>query len=214
MNMKKIKIDIVSDIVCPWCIINYKHLERAIAELDLQDHVGIEWQPFFLNPDMGDAGENYNDYGTRKHQRSAAQNKFSRGRMIDLAKDAGFEINFDEATRIFNTRKAHFVIDYAKKFGKQHQLQMRLFEAYFSEQKNISDNAVLKQEMKTVGLEPEDLTDVFNDPKIQKSLDTKITGWRELGITTIPTMIFNEKLLLSGNQTVDEFKEVLTETIM
>ncbi len=211
--MNKIKIDFVSDVVCPWCAIGYKRLERAIAETGLQNKVDIEWHPFFLNPDMPDEGENNNHYGARKYQRTPEQSQQNRERITELAKEAGFDFNLDDNTRIFNTRNAHTLLEYAKNSGKQTKLKTRLFEAFFTEQKNISDKAVLEHEMQAVGLNTDNLADVFNDQEIQKHIDAEVAQWQKLGISSVPTMIFNEKLAVNGSQTVEGYKQILTEAL-
>ncbi len=211
--MNKIKIDFVSDVVCPWCAIGYKRLERAIAETGLQDQVDIEWHPFFLNPDMSDEGENNNDYGARKYQRTAEQSQQNRERITELAKEAGFNFNLDDNSRVFNTRNAHTLLEYAKKSGKQTKLKTRLFEAFFTEQKDISDKTVLEHEMQAVGLNTDNLEDVFNDQEIQEHIDAEVAQWQKLGISSVPTMIFNKKLAVNGSQTVEGYKQILTEAL-
>ena len=211
--MERIKIDFVSDVVCPWCAIGYKRLERAIAETGLQDKVDIVWHPFFLNPDMPEEGENNEHYGARKYQRTAEESRLNRQRITELAREAGFDFNLDENTRVFNTRNAHTLLEYAKNTGKQTELKARLFEAFFTEQKNISDKAVLEKELQAIGLDTQNLEDVFNDPQIQKHIDAEVAQWQKLGISSVPTMIVNEKTAVNGSQSVEGYKQMLTDTL-
>ena len=211
--MERIKIDFVSDVVCPWCAIGYKRLVRAVAETGLQDKVDIVWHPFFLNPDMPEEGENNEHYGARKYQRTAEESRLNRQRITELAREAGFDFNLDENTRVFNTRNAHTLLEYAKNTGKQTELKARLFEAFFTEQKNISDKAVLEKELQAIGLDTQNLEDVFNDPQIQKHIDAEVAQWQKLGISSVPTMIVNEKTAVNGSQSVEGYKQMLTDTL-
>ena len=129
----KIKIDIVSDVVCPWCTVGYKRLEKAISELGIQDKVEIEWQPFELNPMMPADGQNLNEHMMEKYRMSPEQLKRTRQHMVDAANDVDFDFNFTDKTLMVNTFEAHILLEYAKGFGKQTDLKMQLMKAYFSD---------------------------------------------------------------------------------
>lgn len=131
----KIKLDIISDVVCPWCIIGYKRLEKAINKMEIQNQVEISWQAFELNPNMPPEGEDILDHVKRKYGSTPEQWRSSQENIMKLGEEVNFTFNFNDGKRIVNTRDAHILLAYAKESDKQTQLKMRLFEAYFSEGK-------------------------------------------------------------------------------
>jgi len=130
VNDHKIKLEIVSDVVCPWCIIGYKHLEAAIQELDLQDQVEIEWQPFELNPDMPAEGENLRAHVLRKYGANREDSDKARANISALGAEYGFKFDYFEEMKMVNTRDAHLLLDFAYEQGLQHALKQRLFTAF------------------------------------------------------------------------------------
>jgi len=123
---EKLKIDIVSDVVCPWCIIGYKRLEKAISELGIKDQVEIEWQPFELNPNMPAEGQNVTEHITEKYGSTIEQQKQSKEQMTDIGEELGFKFDYFDDMRMVNTFEAHVLLEYAKVFGKQTDLKMSL----------------------------------------------------------------------------------------
>ncbi|MEQ9582828.1 MAG: DsbA family oxidoreductase, partial [Arenibacter sp.] len=148
----KIKLNIISDVVCPWCAIGYKRLEQAISELGLQDRVDIEWQPFQLNPHMPKEGQNGQEHITEKYGSSLEQQRLSQERTTNFGAELGFKFDYFDEMKIVNTKDAHILLDYAKEFGKQTELNMRLMTAFFGERKDVSDRSILIEELKAVGL--------------------------------------------------------------
>jgi predicted DsbA family dithiol-disulfide isomerase len=130
---KKIKIDIVSDVVCPWCTIGYKRLKKAIDELKLENRIEIQWRPFQLNPDMPKEGKDVDKYSADKYGLSADEIVRNRENMTQKGAELGFKFDFFEGMKIVNTQDAHILLEYARENGKQTQLKMSLVEAFFSE---------------------------------------------------------------------------------
>jgi len=210
---KKVKIDFVSDAVCPWCAIGYTRLNQAISELKLQDEIEIEWQPFFLNPDMPLEGENIYDYGTRKYGRTKKEGDLNRANITQLGKEAGFTFNFTDETRVVNTRDAHTLLDYLHGTVKQTEFKARLFEAYFTEKKDISNRKVLKQELNDLGIVIPNLSMVLDDQVAQERIANKATNWITLGISTVPTMIINNEIVINGSRSVESYKQILHNSL-
>ena len=209
----KIKIDIVSDVVCPWCTVGYKRLEKAISELGIQDKVEIEWQPFELNPTMPSAGQNLNEHMMEKYRMSPQQLKRTQQHMVNAAIDVDFDFNFDDKSLMVNTFEAHILLEYAKDFGKQTDLKMQLMKAYFSEGKNVSDKNVLKQALLDVGLNAEEALSKLKDEEAIKEVRSKQDYWKSLGISSVPTIVFNRKSAVTGAQPVDALKNVLSKLV-
>lgn len=210
---EKIKIDIISDVVCPWCAIGYKRLSQAIDELGVEDKVKIIWHPFQLNPNMPREGQNANLYLMNKLGLSKDELMQKRDSVTKLGKESGFKFDYFKEMKKVNTFNAHILLDYAKEFGKQTELKVRLQKAYFSERKNISNRAVLYKEVEKVGLNVvEAMSRLDNDEAIKRIQDEE-KYWRESGIYAVPTMIFNESIVRPGANEVSVYKQLLTALI-
>ncbi|WP_028374926.1 DsbA family protein [Leeuwenhoekiella sp. MAR_2009_132] len=207
----KLKIDIVSDVVCPWCTIGYKRLEKAIAELGIEDQIEIEWQPFELNPNMPVEGQNLREHISEKYGSTLEQQEESQQRMADAGAELGFTFDYFEEMRMANTFEAHILLEYAHEFGKQTQLKMQLTKAFFSERKDVSKRDILKQALLDVGLNAEDALSKLDSEEARYEVRTKQAYWKNLGVNSVPTFVFDRKSALTGAQPVDVFKQVLTE---
>lgn len=206
----KIKLDFISDVVCPWCIIGYKRLQQAINELGLQDQIEIEWQPFELNPDMPAEGENLPEHISRKYGSTAEEAKRNADQITGLGAEMGFRFDFFDGMRIVNTRDAHILLDHAKDHGKQSELKMRLFDAYFNERKDISGRQILIQEIQSVGLNTDEALARLDNAAVREQIEDEEEHWRNLGVTAVPTVVFGNTGALVGAQPVDVYKRALT----
>ena len=208
---EKLKIDIVSDVVCPWCTIGYKRLEKAISELGINDQVDIEWQPFELNPNMPAEGQNVQEHIAEKYGSTLEQQKESQETMTEAGAELGFTFDYFDEMRMSNTFEAHVLLEYASAFGKQTELKMRLTKAFFSERQDVSDRAVLKQALLDVGLNTEEALAKLDDKEALKEVKNKEAYWQDIGVRSVPTFVFNGKSAVTGAQPIDVFKKVLTE---
>ena len=208
---QKLKIDIVSDVVCPWCTIGYKRLEKAIIELGIQDKVDIEWQPFELNPNMPVDGQNLDEHITEKYGSTPEQQKDSKLMMTEAGEELDFTFDYFDEMRMVNTFDAHVLLEYAKDFGKQTELKMCLTTAFFSERKDVSKRDILKQALLAVGLNADEGMAKLDNENARKEVRTKQDYWKSLGVNSVPTIVFNRKSAVTGAQPVAAFKQVLTE---
>ena len=208
-----IKLDFISDVVCPWCIIGYKRLQQAIDELGIQNQIDITWQPFELNPDMPVEGENLTQHICRKYGSTAEQAKADADQIAKLGAEMGFKFDFFDGMRIVNTRDAHILLDHAKAHGKQTEFQLRLFDAYFNQQKDISDRQVLIQELQQLGLNSDEALQQLDNDEALERVKTAEFFWRGQDVSSVPTMVFNSTSTLTGAQPVDVYKQVLTELL-
>jgi predicted DsbA family dithiol-disulfide isomerase len=209
----KLKIDIVSDVVCPWCTIGYKRLEKAIKELGIENQVDIEWQPFELNPNMPAEGQNVNEHITEKYGSTLEQQKESKRNMTEVGAELGFTFDYFDEMRMVNTFDAHVLLEYAKDFGKQTELKMALTKAFFSERKDVSKRDVLKQALLDVGLNAEEGIARLDNEEARNEVRTKQNYWKNLGVNSVPTIVFNRKSAVTGAQPVETFKQVLSELV-
>lgn len=212
-ELKKIKIDIVSDITCPWCAIGFKRLSKAIEELNIEDRVDIRWHPFQLNPDMPIEGQNANKYLMNKLSINEKQLMEKRKNVTNLGKEVEFEFNYFAEMKKLNTFYSHVLLDYAKDFDKQTQLKVRLQKAYFGEKKNITNKDVLAEELKAVGLNAKEALLRLDDKDAIKRVKDEEKYWRGRGVYAIPTMIFNDSIVRVGANKVSYYKEFLTSLI-
>lgn len=209
----KLKIDIVSDIVCPWCTVGYKRLEKAIVELGMEDQVEIEWQPFELNPNMPAEGQDLSEHIGEKYGSTLEQQKQSQEGITEAGADLGFTFDFFEGMRISNTFEAHVLLGYAKEFGKQTALKMRLTASFFSERKDVSNRDILKQALLDVGLNADEAFSRLDNEKARTEVKEKEAYWQSLGVRSVPTIVFDRRSSVTGAQPVSVFKQVLAELL-
>lgn len=210
---KKLKIDIVSDVVCPWCTIGYKRLEKAIQELGVADQIDIEWQPFELNPNMPAEGQNLNEHITEKYGSTLEQQNQSKKMMTDAGEELGFKFDYFDDMLMVNTFDAHVLLEYANDFGKQTELKMTLTKAFFSDRKDVSKRDVLKAALLEVGLNADEALAKLDSDEARLEVRNKQGYWKNMGVNSVPTIVFNRKSAVTGAQPVDTFKQVLSELI-
>ena len=210
---KILKIDIVSDVVCPWCTIGYKRLEKAITELGVEDQVEITWQPFELNPNMPAEGQNVNEHITEKYGSTTAQQNESKKMMTEAGAELGFKFDYFDEMRMVNTFDTHVLLEYAKDFGKQTELKMTLTKAFFSDRKDVSTKAVLKEALLSVGLDADKALAKLDDEAARSAVRDQQNYWKNMGVNSVPTIVFNRKSAVTGAQPVATFKQVLTELL-
>lgn len=206
---ESIKLDIISDVVCPWCVIGIKRLEQAVAELDIQERVELGWQPFEINPDMPPGGEEIQAYGTRKYSQTPEEGRRLRARLTALGAELGFTFDFFDGMRVVNTRDAHVLLDSVMEPGSQMALQMRLFTAFFSERKDVSERQVLARALQAAGLDGTDRMALLDDEAIRGRIQVKEDFWHDRGVSGVPVVIFNQSGALVGAQSVETYKRVL-----
>jgi predicted DsbA family dithiol-disulfide isomerase len=191
-------IDVISDVVCPWCFLGKRRLDKAIAESGQQ--VIVRWRPFQLDPTIPEGGIDRTEYMTSKF--GAERLKTLHDPLIEAGKEDGVPYRFDAITRSPNTLKAHALLRLAAASGKQHAVAERLFIAYWNEGRDVGDETVLQDIAKEMGLGAVNLS----DPALLQSVKTEISHAQKMGITGVPAFIFAEKYGLSGAQSADILK--------
>jgi len=205
-----IQIDIVSDVVCPWCIVGFKQLEQALARTGLG--AIVRWHPFELNRDMPPEGQNTREHIMQKYGSTPEQSQQARDRLTALGAELGFTFAFDDNSRIYNTFGAHLLLDWAAEFNLQHPLKIALFTAYFSKGRDVSDPDTLVEIAASVGLDGAAARNVLTDPARVAPLREIQQFWTSHGITGVPAMVFGGKYLVTGAQGVDNYVQVLLQT--
>jgi predicted DsbA family dithiol-disulfide isomerase len=206
-----LQIDIVSDVVCPWCIVGFKQLEQAIEKTGVS--VAIKWHPFELNPDMAVEGENLREHIMRKYGSTVEQSQAARDRLTELGKELGFEFRFSDQSRMVNTFKAHQLIHWAGPQGQEHPLKMALFEAYFRDGKDLNDNAVLVKIAGSVGLDETEALKVLEDGRYAGPVKQEEKFWIQNGVQGVPAVVFDRRHLITGAQGVDNYAAILKQLV-
>lgn len=204
-----LRIDIVSDVVCPWCVIGYRQLAEALKQTNTEHE--IHWHPFELNPNMPSAGQKMREHIMEKYGSSKQESDASRVRLMEAGNEVGFTFNFNDDTRMHNTFNLHQLLHWADQQGRMHDLKQALFIAHFTNGRNISDNAVLADIAAEIGLDRDEALAVLADQRFAKEVHAEEQHWQQQGIQSVPAVIFNKRHLVSGAQGVENFKNILQQ---
>ncbi len=208
MTGEPLRIDIVSDVVCPWCIIGYRQLERAIGDTGVA--VKILWHPFELNPDMPQEGQNLSEHIAEKYGSSAEDSAKARDRLSELGADLGFVFNFSDQSRMVNTFRAHQLIECAEAQGRQNDIKLALFRAHFTDARDVSDIATLAAIAGEIGLDAGAARDALETARFAPEVRSMQRFWIDKGIRGVPAMVFDLKHLVTGAQGADNYARLLT----
>ncbi len=201
-------IDIVSDVVCPWCIIGYKQLTRAADMLADRADIAVRWHPFQLAPGVSEGGQAITEYMQERYGATPEQGRGNRARITDLGKSLGIDFRYSEESRIYNSHKAHQLLTWAAERGRQTALKLALFKAYFTEQVAIDDDEVLLDTVEQAGLSRSEAEDVLSSGRYAQTVDDEVTYWQDQNVTGVPAFIVNGKYMIPGAQDADTFAQV------
>jgi predicted DsbA family dithiol-disulfide isomerase len=204
-----VKLDIISDPICPWCYIGKTYLDRAL--LNHPDHPFlIEWHPFQLNPDMPAGGMDRREYLEHKFGgREGAVRVY--GQIAKTAEDAGIEIDFAAIQRTPNTIDAHRLIHWAGIEGRQTAVVSKLFDAYFKQGLDISDKDVLADIADSVEMDAAVIRKLLDSDADAADLRARDAHSRQMGVTGVPTFVVAQQHALSGAQPPELWEKVITE---
>lgn len=196
------RVEIYSDVICPWCYIGKRRLERALEmrpEIDLD----IEWKAFQLNPTMPSEGMDRRAYLMAKFGDPNGSTMYEHITAIGYAEEIDFR--FDEIPRTPNTVHAHRLIRRAVQTGDQNRIVQRLFDAYFNESKDIGDLAVLASEAAAIGWDLDDTSAYLASNAGFDDVVREDSQARQMGIQGVPCFIFNGEYVISGAQEPEYF---------
>nr|WP_298001476.1 DsbA family oxidoreductase [uncultured Flavobacterium sp.] len=206
------KIEIWSDVMCPFCYIGKRHFEEALSKFSDKEHIDIEWKSFQLDPTMPDvAEESQEDYLVKRKGMSREQVQGMLQNVTAMAKEAGLDFNFDQSIMV-NSQKAHQLIQFAKSKGLGNEIEERLFQAYFTEGKNVADITTLTELGKEIGLDENELQVAFNDDKYLYQMKQDIQEAQNIGVRGVPFFVFDRKYGVSGAQPTEAFLETLNKS--
>ncbi len=206
---RQMKIDFVSDVSCPWCIIGLRGLETALDRTgDLID-AHISFQPFELNPAMPPEGQNINEHVRQKYGSTPEQSAESRNMIRTRAAELGFAINYSDASRIYNTFDAHRLLHWAESEGRQAALKHALFQAYFTDGQSPADHEVLVAAAQKAGLDAEVAREVLTSGRYAEDVRRAEQLWQSRGINSVPAIVIDDRYLISGGQPPEAFEQAL-----
>ena len=208
-----IRIDFVSDVSCPWCVIGLKSLEQALDKLDGTVQAEIHFQPFELNANMPPEGEDIGEHIARKYGSTPEQMAQSREAIRARGEQLGFTFAMDKRGRIYNTFDAHRLLHWAALQGRQKELKMALFDAYFTQGQNPSSHEVLLKVAGDVGLDTVQAAEVLASNAYADEVRAQEQFYQQNGINSVPAVIINERHLISGGQPPEVFEQALRQII-
>jgi predicted DsbA family dithiol-disulfide isomerase len=206
---KPMKIDFVSDVSCPWCVIGLKGLEEALDRVGDLVEADIHFHPFELNPDMPAEGQNLAEHVGQKYGSTREQSAGARQMLRARAEEVGFTIAMSDDSRIYNTFDAHRLLHWAGLEGRQAALKHALFEAYFTHGENPGDHEALVRAAQAAGLDPAAARIVLSGGAFAQEVREEEQRWRAEGVTAVPTIVINDKYLITGGQPVASFERAL-----
>jgi predicted DsbA family dithiol-disulfide isomerase len=216
---KTLSIDIWSDVMCPWCVIGYKALERALETLDGEIVAAVRWRPFELNPDMPAEGEEMASHLMRKYGR--APDPAMTGQMVGLAAAAGYDMRYlgpepEPERRLWNTFGAHKLLHWAlDPAGPEAQMRLKLalFDANFQQRRNVSDPAVLIEIAVQAGLDAAGAEAALADEALGRAVRSEEAEARASQITGVPAMVIEGRYLITGAQQADGYVSILRQVV-
>jgi predicted DsbA family dithiol-disulfide isomerase len=209
----RIKIDFVSDVSCPWCVIGLKSLQAALGRLGGQVAADIHFQPFELNPQMGPDGQDLMEHITEKYGSTPEQVQRNREAIAARGAQLGFTFDMAKRGRVYNTFNAHRLLHWAELEGggRQAALKEALFGAYFTDGRNPSDPEVLVELAAHVGLDPDRARGILASDEYAAEVRAREQLYQGRGIHAVPAVILNNKYLVQGGQPVEAFEQALAQ---
>jgi predicted DsbA family dithiol-disulfide isomerase len=206
-----IRIDFVSDVVCPWCAIGLASLEEALKRLDGEVAAELHFQPFELNPQLGAEGEDIVEHLSRKYGMSAEQVAANQEAIRERGASLGFDFDMDKRQRTWNTFDAHRLLHWAALEGRQRELKHALLRAYFTEGRNVSDHATLVDIAAGAGLPADKAREILAGDAYADEARRDEQYFLQAGIHAVPAIIIERKHLISGGQPPEVFEQALRQ---
>jgi predicted DsbA family dithiol-disulfide isomerase len=208
-----LKIDFVSDVSCPWCVVGLYGLTQALHILRDEVSAEIRFQPFELNPKMAPEGQNITEHITEKYGSTPEQSQKNREMIRARGADVGFAFRTDGNSRIYNTFDAHRLLHWAGLEGRQQPLKEALFKAYFTDGGNPSDPVQLANIVESTGLDRSRAEAILGSDEFAKEVREEEQAWLSRGVSSVPTVVFNGQYAVTGGQPVETFVGAIRQII-
>ncbi len=222
-GLPRLSVDIVSDIMCPWCIIGWLKFKKVMTHFAGRVDFRVQWHPFELNPDMPPEGEDAAAHVMRKYGITADQSRANSGKLAALAADLGFAFNRGPDLRMRNSFDAHRVLtwagaleepDQAAATGFQTALKLALFAAHFTDNRDVSDHAVLADIAASVGLDRNRAAAILASGEFGEIVRSEEAYWADQNITDVPAFILGGRMMIPGAQDPDVFIRVIEKKVL
>lgn len=208
-----LKIDFVSDISCPWCVIGLQALEQALQRVNDEVRAEIHFQPFELNPQMGPEGQDITEHLIEKYGITPEQVEQNREAIRARGAALGFTFSMDKRSRIYNTFDAHRLLHWAHEEGRQLALKHALFRAYFTDGEDPSSREVLVRIAGDAGLDPVRAREILSSGAYTEETREQQRFYLDQGIHSVPAVIINDRYLVQGGQPVEVFEQALRQVV-
>lgn len=222
-DLPRLSVDIVSDIMCPWCIIGWLKFQKVMTHFAGRVDFRVQWHPFELNPDMPREGEDAAVHVMRKYGITARQSAANSARMATVAADLGFTFNRGPGFRMRNSFDAHRLLTWAGALedpeqaaptGVQTALKLALFAAHFSDNRDVSDHAVLADVAASVGLDRTRAAAILASGEFGEMVRSEEAYWADQNITGVPAFILGGRMMIPGAQDPDVFVRVIENKVL
>ena len=208
---RPIRIDFVSDVSCPWCVIGLRGLETALDRMGDAVEADIHFQPFELNPAMVPEGENIVEHIGRKYGATPEQSAATRATIRERAASVGFTMAMGDTSRIYNSFDAHRLLHWAGIEGRQAELKHALFDSYFTRGENIADHDVLVAAVTRAGLDEGEARAILSSDRYAAEVREAERLWQGRGIQSVPAIVIDNRYLISGGQPPEAFEQALRQ---
>lgn len=213
MTAMPLRIDFVSDVACPWCLVGLKGLLKALAAVGGDVKAEIHFQPFELNPDMAPEGENTAEHVAKKYGSTRERSDVFRRVIVERGAALGFAFNYNSGSRIWNTFDAHRLLHWAALEGKQLELKQALFKLTFTDQRPTNDAAALLDAVREAELDAERARAILDSDEFVVEVRAEEALWRGRGIQAVPTVIFNQRWMVQGGQPPEVFEQAIRDIV-
>ena len=208
-----LKVEIVSDVSCPWCVIGYQSLSTALEKLAPKISAEISWKPFELNPKMPVEGQDMGEHLHEKYGSSKADIAQTKEMITGRGKALDFEFNFKENGRIYNTFNAHRLLYWAMQFDKQTELSLAFFGLYFTDGGSPGNVDQLLNAVQKLGLPVDEARKILESDQFAKEVREEQAKYQAMGVKAVPTFIINNKYKLTGGLPIEEFVTMLEKIL-
>jgi predicted DsbA family dithiol-disulfide isomerase len=221
--LPRLSVDIVSDIMCPWCIIGWLKFQTVMTHFAGRVDFRVQWHPFELNPAMPREGEDAAAHVMRKYGITAQQSSANSAKMAAVAADLGFTFNRGPGFRMRNSFDAHRLLtwaaaledpDQAAATGVQTALKLALFAAHFTDNRDVSDHAVLADVAASVGLDRTRAAAILASGEFGEMVRSEEAYWADQNITGVPAFILGGRMMIPGAQDPDVFIRVIGNKVL
>lgn len=209
----KLNIQFISDISCTWCAIGLQNLKQALNSLSDDIDVEIFFKPFELNPEMPVGGQNLVEHLQEKYGWDRQRTLETLTHIRRSGEPVGIDFQLGEESRIYNTFDAHRLLHWAVLHGKQQALKQAIFTAHFSHDDDPSNPTLLAQLAESVGLDKAEAHRIVTSDTYAQEVQQDEQHWRNLGVNSVPTIIFNDRYVTTGAQPPDAFRQIIRQVL-